>query len=124
MRVYQHLFTIGLLILVTSVYGQAHSDLFEKADSIMRYELKFNVDSSIAEGHKGQQTLKVRDADPPPEFPLTVIDGVIVTREQLDSYQIKSIKRIRVMQRSEAIKYYGSQGVYGVIYITTDIRQR
>lgn len=98
-----------------------HSELYWKIDSIMRYQLNFNVDSAevAVKTNLNKSKLIIRDAPEPPAFPLIILNGNIVNRNELEHYRMSMVNSIQVMKRETAIQFSGSQARYGVIAIVT-----
>ncbi|GEN77884.1 TonB-dependent receptor plug domain-containing protein [Chryseobacterium hagamense] len=51
--------------------------------------------------------------------PLTVLDGQVITLEELQKTDPESIETINILKDEEATSLYGSKGINGVILVTT-----
>ncbi len=101
-------------------FGQKHSDLYLKVDSIVRYQLKFNVDSAMA-ANNARKNIIIRDAEGIRIlYPLILLNGNIIDQGQLDLYHYNRIKKIEVWTPNDAKTgaLYGSRGSAGVIFIS------
>ena len=108
-------------ISATDSFSQHRSNLYMKVDSIIRYELHFNIDSA-QHFDKQRSVLVYRDAISSPTYPLIFLDEKLIEIADLEHYQRKNIRKYEVVKPSnaKAAAIYGSRGSKGVIFVYSD----
>jgi len=97
----RHIVQYLLLALLTFIsygaYSQHHSDLYLKVDSIIRYQLKFNVDSAKL----GQRMNETHTAN----FPAIAFDnGTLADSSKLERYTLAQVRIKKVFTCKELEK--------------------
>jgi hypothetical protein len=121
-----------LFLLFSHCNAQTLSDLHARVDSLIRYELKFEKEAVQVPVRSGRSTIRGSQTSPQSNQageavantllidnePLIVFNGIVVNKNNLNSFTLKDIRKISVLQPgSQTLAAYGSRSVNGVIVI-------
>ena len=116
-------FIITFVAFPCVMFAQKHSNVYMKVDSIIRFDLKFNIESAIKAKVEPAKTNELidRDAKGKPEFPVLMLDGKFIDMGILDSYEKNQIREFLVMKSAyfKTLVLFGSQNSAEAIFIYT-----
>ena len=105
-------FTFILFLIASNTIAQNKSDLYLRADSIIKYELKFKSDSAY-QWHIGETntSITLRDNNKLPSYPLIIVNRKAVSIDKLNNAILADVKEIDVLTREVAVSLYGFSGL-------------
>jgi TonB-dependent SusC/RagA subfamily outer membrane receptor len=86
-------------------------------DEILIQTKDYKPESNIRLSTSLQENIKVRSTDKNDEKPLFVLDGKIISEDQLKNIKPDDIKSIEVLKDESAKAVYGEKGKNGVVII-------
>lgn len=118
-----------LSVIAISISAQQKNDaLLSKSDSCKGYFINDNLTIRASSytfqdyltGHKPFTTINIRsDSD---GHPIYVIDGTIVSRDSLETFNVSRIKSLTVLKDGSATRLYGEKARDGGVVIITTAR--
>jgi hypothetical protein len=109
---------------VCNAYSQPrqHSDLYLRVDSIIRYQLKFNIDSAelINKKKLGNAQWPVNNQHVRSSSLVLLLNSRLVNRSELDAYPLSSVKSLIKTKRELITEPYGSIMTTHIISINTE----
>ena len=112
------------LLLACVANGQSTLDLYQKVDSLIRFELEFVYDSTTdvvtIPKWDGTGMHPAHSTFPNNPSPLIILDGTPTKADSLKNLQLKKVASIEVHKKGdEVLAIYGQSGKNGVIIIQT-----